>query len=173
MEWVRENIVNIVEFINNELSKGRSMASIEREEFGVSERVIHKRLIRLNYKRVNNQYRPKSDITSNITVEKVTQNHKETKEAPSNINNITSNITANIDVDKLNLLLDNLEKILKLIPADDLENGTELRSGVNDVKSFRVDSNLYSLIKKRAVRDGINISDILNKALEDYLKNYL
>ena len=51
MEWVRENIVNIVEFINNELSKGRSMASIEREEFGVSERVIHKRLIRLNYKR--------------------------------------------------------------------------------------------------------------------------
>ena len=81
MEWNRDNIVNIVEFINNELSRGRTMVSIEKEEFGVSERVIHKRLIRLNYKRVNNQYRPKSDITSNITVEKVTQNHKETKEA--------------------------------------------------------------------------------------------
>lgn len=173
MVWSKDNIVNIVEFINNELSRGRTMVSIEKEEFGVGERVIHKRLIRLNYKKENNQYILQNDITSNITVEKRINTTKEIKEVLSKENDVTSNITSNIDVDKLNLLLNNLEKILKLIPSDDCNNKNELRSGVNDVKSFRIDSNLYSLIKKRAIRDNINISDIINKALEDYLKNYL
>ena len=47
MEWNKDNIDEIVEFINRELKTGRPMNNIELEEFGVNERVIHKRLLRI------------------------------------------------------------------------------------------------------------------------------
>ncbi|MDB2115363.1 hypothetical protein PMV66_17425, partial [Clostridium paraputrificum] len=66
------------------------------------------------------------------------------------------------------------DSLLKLIPTNITSNiTTGLRSEVNDVKSFRIDTGLYKAIKERATRDNINISHIINKALEDYLNNYL
>lgn len=70
MEWKKENIVEIVEFINNKLKLGNPMVKIENEYFGENARVIHKRLIRLGYKKINNQYLLKENITSNITNDK-------------------------------------------------------------------------------------------------------
>ena len=141
------------------------MNNIELEEFGVNERVIHKRLLRIGYKKIDNQYRLQDGITSNIT------------EKPKVINKVKneSNITRNsdLDMDKLNLLLANIDKILKLIPTDTTSNITHLKSGSNEVRSLRIDTGLYEAIKNRASRDNINISAIVNKALEDYLNNYL
>ena len=161
MEWNKDKIIDIVDFINRELGTGRPMNKIEIEEFGTNERVIHKRLTRIGYIRVDNQYRLKNDITSNITV--VDKLKRE------------SNITRNneLDMDKLNLLLDNLDKILKLIPTEITSNITDLRSGTNEVRSLRIDTGLYDALKERASRDQVNISAIVNKALEDYLNNYL
>ena len=51
MEWDKNNIDEIVGFINRELETGRPMNNIELEEFGVNERVIHKRLLRIGYKK--------------------------------------------------------------------------------------------------------------------------
>lgn len=179
MEWDINNIDNIVNYINQELSNNRTMVSIEQQDFKVNERVIHKRLIRLGYKKINNQYQLKNDITSNVTTSKVIDNR---------ISNITSNrlyntITQEVeptgaiqeikDIDKLNLLLENLDSILKLIPKGNITSNTSLRTGINDVKSFRIDTGIYKAIKERATRDNITIADILNKALEDYLNNYL
>lgn len=165
MEWNKDNIEGIVEFINSQLEIGRPMNKIELEEFGANERVIHKRLLRIGYKKIDNQYRLENDITSNIT------------EKPKVINKvkIESNITRNsdLDMDKLNLLLDNLDKILKLIPTDITSNITHMKSGNNEVRSLRIDTGLYEAIKDRASRDNVNISAIVNKALEDYLNNYL
>ena len=165
MEWNKDNIDEIVEFINRELKNGRAMNKIELEEFGANERVIHKRLIRIGYKKIDNQYRLKDGITSNIT------------EKPKVINKVKneSNIIRNsdLDMDKLNLLLANVDKLLKLIPTDVKSNITHLKSGNNEVRSLRIDTGLYEAIKDRASRDNINISAIVNKALEDYLNNYL
>lgn len=165
MEWNKDNIDEIVEFINRELKTGRPMNNIELEKFGVNERVIHKRLLRIGYKKIDNQYRLQDGITSNIT------------EKPKVINKVKneSNITRNsdLDMDKLNLLLANIDKILKLIPTDTTSNITHLKSGSNEVRSLRIDTGLYEAIKNRASRDNINISAIVNKALEDYLNNYL
>ena len=165
MEWNRTNLIKIVEFINKELNNGKPMVKIEKESFGENERVIHKRLIRLGYKKIDNQYRLQDGITSNIT------------EKPKVINKVKneSNITRNsdLDMDKLNLLLANIDKILKLIPTDTTSNITHLKSGSNEVRSLRIDTGLYEAIKNRASRDNINISAIVNKALEDYLNNYL
>lgn len=171
MEWNKDNLEGIVSFINQELSKGRPMIKIELEEFGENERVIHKRLIRLGYKKVDNQYVFNGDITSKLTPTK--------KDVISNnTNNTTSNITVEnlditkLDIDKLNLLLTNIDKILNLIPTDNTSNITQ-RSGTNEVRSLRIDTGLYKAVKERALRDSINISDIVNKSLDDYLNNYL
>lgn len=128
MEWSKENIDDIVRFINKELANGRPMVKIETEDFSVNERVIHKRLIRIGYKKIDNQYRLENNITHNITC--IEEQKKE------------SNIT-------------------------------RIRSGSNEVRSLRIDKGLYQSIKKRVARDNINISTIVNKALEDYLNNYL
>ena len=76
-------------------------------------------------------------------------------------------------MDKLNLLLANIDKILKLIPTDTTSNITHIKSGSNEVRSLRIDTGLYEAIKDRASRDKVNISAIVNKALEDYINNYL
>lgn len=165
MEWNKDNIDEIVEFINRELESGRPMNNIELEEFGVNERVIHKRLLRIGYKKIDNQYRLEDGITSNIT------NKSKAITKVKNESNITCN--SDLDMDKLNLLLANIDKILKLIPTDTTSNITHLKSGSNEVRSLRIDTGLYEAIKTRASRDNINISAIVNKALEDYLNNYL
>lgn len=165
MEWNKDNIDEIVEFINRELESGRPMNNIELEEFGVNERVIHKRLLRIGYKKINNQYRLEESITSNIT------NKSKAITKVKNESNITCN--SDLDMEKLNLLLANIDKILKLIPTDTTSNITHLKSGSNEVRSLRIDTGLYDAIKNRASRDNINISAIVNKALEDYLNNYL
>lgn len=190
MEWKKENIVEIVEFINNELKLGKPMVKIENEYFGENQRVIHKRLVRLGYKKINNQYKYKEEITSNITVDKkikneckiknnieVIEKEEDTVVKNNNVgifnNTNLKSIYTDIDIDKLNLLLSNLDNILKLIPTDITSNITELKSGINNVCSFRIDTGLYKVVKERAARDNINIADIINKALEDYLNNYL
>ncbi len=165
MEWNKDNIDEIVEFINRELESGRPMNNIELEEFGVNERVIHKRLLRIGYKKIDNQYRLEESITSNIT------NKSKAITKVKNESNITCN--SDLDMEKLNLLLANIDKILKLIPTDTTSNITHLKSGSNEVRSLRIDTGLYDAIKNRASRDNINISAIVNKALEDYLNNYL
>jgi hypothetical protein len=165
MEWNKDNIDEIVEFINRELESGRPMNNIELEEFGVNERVIHKRLLRIGYKKIDNQYRLEESITSNIT------NKSKAITKVKNESNITCN--SDLDMEKLNLLLANIDKILKLIPTDTTSNITHLKSGSNEVRSLRIDTGLYEAIKNRASRDNINISAIVNKALEDYLNNYL
>ena len=165
MEWNKDNIDEIVECINRELESGRPMNNIELEEFGVNERVIHKRLLRIGYKKIDNQYRLEESITSNIT------NKSKAITKVKNESNITCN--SDLDMEKLNLLLANIDKILKLIPTDTTSNITHLKSGSNEVRSLRIDTGLYEAIKNRASRDNINISAIVNKALEDYLNNYL
>ena len=163
MEWDKNNIDEIVGFINRELETGRPMNNIELEEFGVNERVIHKRLLRIGYKKIDNQYYMEDSITSNIT-----NNTKKINKV-----NKQSNIICNsdLDMDKLNLLLANIDKILKLIPTDTTSNITHLKSGSNEVRSLRIDTGLYEVIKDRASRDKVNISAIVNKALEDYINN--
>lgn len=43
----------------------------------------------------------------------------------------------------------------------------------NRVVTTKIDTGLYKAIKERAVSDKINIADIINKSLGDYLNNYL
>lgn len=77
MEWKKERIEEIKDYINLELAKGRPMVSIEKEDFEANERVIHKRLSRAGYKKVDNQYILSSDVrqVSNNSITKDKDKH--------------------------------------------------------------------------------------------------
>lgn len=162
MEWNKNNLIKIVEFINNELKSGKPMIKIERETFGENERVIHKRLIRLGYKKIDNQYVLKDNITCNITKKSA---NKEIKD---------NNVITEIKKEKLSLLLDNLDELLLLINRSNSNNVTSdisnLRSNINDVRSFRIDTGIYKMVKKLASESNESIGEIINIALEQYLK---
>lgn len=51
MIYEEMSIEEVVEYINKELLKGRTMKDIEVNDFGVNERVIGKRLARKNVKK--------------------------------------------------------------------------------------------------------------------------
>lgn len=152
-------ILELLELVNTKLATGASLVAIAKE-IGVNESTIRKKLNKNGYKREGNKFVPNKCITSNITVSKVKE---------ENIREVQK-----IDYNKLNLLLENLDTLLKLIPNHDAtSNITDIKSGINDVISLRCDTGLYKAIKARAKRDDVNIADIVNKALIDYLNNYI
>lgn len=162
-------VLELLKLVNSELEKNKSLTSIAKE-LGVNESTIRKKLNKLGYKRVDNKFVLSSENTSNTTnkpknLSKITSKNE-------NFSEQTINLNSNLDIDKFNLLLSNLDNLLKLIPSN-MTSNSEYRSGINDVKSFRIDTGLYSEVKNRAAKNNINIAEILNRALEDYLKNYL
>lgn len=101
MEWNVVNIEDIVKYINNQLALKRTMTDIEKHDFFVNPRVIHKRLNRLGYKKVNNQY----ILDNNKTITKVIPKQK----SISNANSI------NIDNYKLIELIEMIEPLKEII----------------------------------------------------------
>lgn len=101
MEWNVNNISSIVKYINNQLYLKRTMTDIEKIDFNVNPRVIHKRLSRLGYKKINNQY----IIDNNKTITKVIPKQKSIK----NTNSIT------IDSSKIIELIEMIEPLKEII----------------------------------------------------------
>ena len=51
------SIEQLVEYVNQELAKGRTMRDIETNDFKVNDRVIVKRLTRRGYRREGNEFK--------------------------------------------------------------------------------------------------------------------
>lgn len=162
-------ILELLKLVNSELEKDKSLTSIAKD-LGVNESTIRKKLNKLGYKRVGNQFVLNAENTSKTT-DKIEEVSKITSKDET-ISEPTINLNSNLDIDKLNLLLSNLDNLLKLVPSN-MTSNSEYRSGINDVKSFRIDTGLYAEVKNRSAKNNINIAEILNRSLEDYLKNYL
>ena len=73
---------------------------------------------------------------------------------------------------KLKLLLDNIDDILEVINKNNSNKAKKIRSGNTKVTSLRVDEGIYEQVKNKSIKDKINISEIINVALEDYLNKY-
>lgn len=116
MRWDIKELDSIIQFINLELSKGRSMTDIEKEEFNVNSRVIHKRLERQNYKKINNQYILKENNVGQTVRHNVSQQNliieKPKKKKEMTLADIVS---VSDSKKKLISLLDNYDKIMELI----------------------------------------------------------
>ena len=52
-------------------------------------------------------------------------------------------------------------------------NEIKVTSKETTTTSLRINKEIYDMIKERSKRDDIRIGDIINRALLDYLKNYI
>lgn len=155
----------LLEYVNIKLATGNNLTKIAKE-LGKNESTIRKRLNKAGYKRINNQF-VLSNTTCSIT-------EKEVNKVDITCNTTAEIIDNDIDLSKLKLLLDNVDKLLGLIP-----NTTSSITNINidteetKVTSLRINKDIYELIKERAIRDNCSISNIVNKSLLDYLNNYI
>lgn len=173
MRLINNNNVELeVAYINKVLkSKKRGFKRIAEEDYNIQDSELLELLKSLGYTKVKSIISRTLDITnSNVEViEDVRQDIKPLEEV-AEVKNESTALT-NVDTNKLNLLLDNLDSILKLIPAKD--NNTIYRSNDNRTISIRLDTGLYNEIKHRAERDNTTATELFNRAIEKYLNETL
>lgn len=165
------SIEKLVKYVNMELSKDKTI-SVNKlcQKINIKKSTLKSRMSRANY-RYNPDLRQyvEGDTTSNTTV--VTA-----EEVAISKDNNTSNTTlpADIDFNKLNLLLNNIDKILKLVgEKEDTTSNITVENTETVVTSLRINKEIYGLVKERSSKSNTSISTIVNKALLDYLNNYI
>lgn len=167
MELLKIDIKDLVNTINRALEEDKEL-SVNKwcDKVGIKQSTLKSKLSRGKYI-YNSKLRSysKKDITSNITsVEPVIKQDKE------EVNN--SIAIDKVDIDKLNLLLNNLDDILKLVSNKDITSNIIIDNKETTVKTLRVNTELYNKVRNKAAKENKTIGSILNKALLDYLNKY-
>lgn len=185
------NINEVVEYLNNELAKGRTQKEIEINDFKVNERVIAKRLISRGYRKIDNQYIKYDNSNTRVikaNKNKYDNNHTEVigddKQEYDNSNTLV--INQKEIQNKLIGLAQNYDKILKIIQEYDqkydaqydkeyagivvelpIETKTDFRATirVNNViwDNFSNFANNHKEFTKR---------DLISMALKEYMENH-
>ena len=166
-------VQDLLEYVNSELANGSNLTKFAKG-LGKNESTIRKKLNKAGYKRVGNKF------VLNVDTTRSTTRYEENKLGHMPHNNIysmkadISKIEANIDIEKLRLLVENIDNLLRLIPNTTSSiTSISINTEKTKVTSLRINEDIYNLIKERAVRDKCSISDIVNKSLMDYLNKYL
>lgn len=176
MVYEEMSIREVVDYINGELLKGRTMREIEEEDFKVNERVITKRLARKNIKKINGQFVLQSG--SNVN----TINKKQVIEPIREIKN--NNFEEEKRFEELEKRVLDLEKILKEIVCtqsgskvvtNDL--GLKIYSSENKkpvAKTIRLYKEIWDKIDKvKEQYSHLNYQVILNSLLDEITEKYL
>ena len=167
MELLKLDIEELVNIINRALEEDKEL-SVNKwcDKVGINKSTLKSKLSRGKYI-YNSKLRSysKKDITSNITsVEPVIKKDKE------EVNNIVT--IDKVDIDKLNILLNNLDDILKLVSNKDVTSNITIENKETTVKTLRVNTELYNKIRDKAAKENKTIGSILNTALLEYLNKY-
>ena len=167
MELLKLDIEELVNIINRALEEDKEL-SVNKwcDKVGVNKSTLKSKLSRGKYI-YNSKLRSysKKDITSNITDNKSV----EKQGTDEDVNSIAID---KVDVNKLNLLLNNLDDILKLISNKDITSNINIENKETTVKTLRVNTELYNKIRDKAAKENKTIGSILNTALLDYLNKY-
>ncbi len=167
MELLKLDIEELVNIINRALEEDKEL-SVNKwcDKVGVNKSTLKSKLSRGKYI-YNSKLRSysKKDITSNITsVESVIKQDKE---------EVNNSISINkVDMNKLNILLNNLDDILNLVSNKDITSNITIKSKETTVKTLRINTELYNKVRNKALKENKTIGSILNKALLDYLNKY-
>lgn len=177
------SIEQLVEYVNQELSKGRTMKDIETNDFNVNDRVIVKRLTRRGYKRAGNEF--KHGITNVIhkdkkTVEKLIQ--EPSKAIAPTENNAIQKHNRSISDEKLMELIDLIEPIKEMLEEYNRNknivdvNAIELRpKAVTEVKQklFKIDINVLEQWEEFVLNHKeFKVQQLISLALEEFINKY-
>lgn len=174
------SIEKLVQYINLELKKDKNI-SVNRlcDRIGIKKSTLKSRMSRAEYT-YNIELRQyiKVNTTSNTTSVSAEETIVLKEETSVIKEDTTSNITLlkdkNIDFNKLQLLLNNIDKLLNLVDAKQSNTSSiTVESTETVVTSLRINKEIYGLIKEKSSKSNISISNIVNKALSDYLSNYI
>ena len=167
MIYEEMSIEEVVEYINKELLKGRTMKDIEVNDFGVNERVIGKRLARKNVKKVDGQF--------------VLQSGSKMPEHQSKqviVNNTDDNIISLSDN-----IVNNLEKAFKEVlcvqsGSKVVTNNFGLKIYSNEDKPVAKTIRLYKEIwdkidKVKELYPHLSYQVVLNSLLDEVTEKYL
>lgn len=191
MKYEEMSTQKVVEYINEELLKNRTMKEIEEKDFEENKGVIQKRLNRKGYVRVNNQFVSAKDNTTN-KIQSVKNNNTEKNTTilqdtkGKNTNKTTKIIQeknskkegrkafSNIEIEKLNQLLkldlDILNKMIKDYATTNNTNCSfEVKSNETTVTSIRLNKELYNKIKEYSKKENIKLQDIFNEMMMNYV----
>lgn len=177
------SIEQLVEYVNQELAKGRTMVDIETNDFKVNDRVIVKRLTRRGYKRVGNEF--KQGITKVIQKDNEPKNKplQETRTAiaPSE-NKYIQKHNRSINNEKLMELVDLIEPIKEMLEEYNRNknivdvNTVELRpKAVTEVKQklFKIDINVLEQWEEFVLNHKeFKVQQLISLALEEFINKY-
>lgn len=176
MDLNEMHIDEIIKYINKELSKGRTLKDIETIDFNVNDRVIAKRLARKGYKRINNQYIHQSN--TNVLNDKIDSNILATKESNTKVLPKYNNI----DLNKLNELIDLIEPIKEVIQKyNESKNIIEVENielkpkAVTEVKQkiFKVDIDVSNKWDKFiSEHKEFKVQQLISLALDEFIDKY-
>ena len=171
MEWKKERIEEIKDYINLELAKGRSMVSIEKEDFEANERVIHKRLSRAGYKKVDNQYILSSDVrqvsNNSITKDKDKYNKSITTVIQKQEEAISKDFKET-DIQALKELISLVEPLKNVIQVYNKSITTEKYIDVEPIE-IKIDRTKLSGNIKAT---GFRIDETILDYWREFIKNY-
>lgn len=169
-----DTVAEEIDYINKVLrGKKRGFKKIALEDYGINDLELLEQLKVLGYVKVKNKLVRDIDIT-NSNIEVIEPSRQVVEPIREENNKVTPGVKeeekalSNIDNNKLRLLLDNIDKILNLIPQ---HRNTIYRNNDNRNISIRLDDGLYKELKHRAKRDNKTITELFNLALEEYLEN--
>lgn len=163
------SIEKLVKYINLELSKDKNI-SVNRlcDRIGIKKSTLKSRMTRADYSyNVERRQYIKDNTTNNTTevLQEVSAPKQDTQNKVILLNDI--------ETDKLNLLLNNLDSLLELVNKKHNTSNITIDSDKTRVTSLRINEQIYNMIKDRAIKENTSISDIVNRSLLDYLNNYL
>lgn len=162
MDMKEKNIEDIIQYVNSQLSLGRHMKDIEINDFKVNERVITKRLNRKGYKKIDNQF-----VLTNV-IKKDNKNIK---------SKFIEKYNENIDIQKINELIELLKPLKKLIQEHNKNiNNKEIKiKNITNVKQklFKVDTNVLTSWEEFVKNHKqYKVQSLISLALEEFINKY-
>lgn len=166
----------LVEYINKELGKGRTLKDIETIDFNVNDRVIAKRLSRKGYKRIDNQYLYESNTT--VLTKKHSNKDLFLKEDNTNVLPLYNQL----DLNKLNELINLIEPIKEVIQEyNKSKNIIEIQNielkpkAITEVKQkiFKIDIDVLNKWDKFVLEHKeYKVQQLISLAIEEFIEKY-
>lgn len=184
MKWDISNINNIVNFINLELDKGRTLADVERNEFGVNPSVISKRLGRLNYKRIDNKFIKldvRQPVRQTVRPDIITIENFDILEKNNNVMTSSSIVINKENQDKLINIINRYDDLMDLL---DNKNTNNFNSGIiielpneEGKKDTRATIRINKVIWERFSKfcdnnKAFSKKELLSQALKEFMERY-